>query len=148
MRPDVENFLSDMVRNIKSNISQKHEVVCISENDVDENMGEVICEILCGFTGKGGQQRKYTIQLILRSGYYCCYNLDFNVIQYNSGNEIININKNIRFRGKYILTSINAAIEDILTIFKANASEAYIETVMSNGDACYKYVKPEMNQEK
>lgn len=141
-RPDVENFLSDMVSNIKSNISQKHEVLCISENDVDGNMREVICEILGGYTGKGRQQRKYTIQLVLRAGYYCCYNLDFNVIQYNSDNELININRNIRFRGKYILTSINAAIEDILTIFKANASEAYIDTVWSNGQTCYGYVKP------
>lgn len=150
-RPDVDNFLDDMVINIKSDISQKYEVVNISENDVEDSLGnlrcsecgsEVICEILGGHTGKGRQQRKYTIQLVLRSGYYCCYNLDFNVIQYNPDNEIININQNIRFRGKYILTSINAAIEAILTIFKANASEAYIGTIWSNGQTCYRYVKP------
>ena len=32
-RPDVDNFLDDMVSNIKSDISQKYEVVNISEND-------------------------------------------------------------------------------------------------------------------
>jgi len=149
--PDVDNFLDDMVSNIKSDMSQKYEEANISENDVEDSHGnlrtsecgsEVICEILAGYTGKGGRQRKYTIQLVLRSGYYCCYNLDFNVIQYNSDNEIININRNIRFRGKYILTSINAAIQDTLAIFKANGSEAYIDTVLSNGQTCYKYVKP------
>lgn len=145
-RPDVNVFLSDMVSTIKSTISLNFELINFSEDDVVDSIGQmgcpskVICELLCGYSGKGVKQRKYTIQLVLRAGYYCCYNLDFNVIQYDSSNNIININRHIRFRSEGILSSINAAIENISGVFKTHASEAYIETVMSNGQTCYKYV--------
>lgn len=146
-RPDIDDYLSAIVGTIKSSISLYHEIICISEDDVVDSIGqmgcpsEVICEILCGYSGKGIRQRKYTIQLVLRAGYYCCYNLDFNVIQYDLHNNIININRDIRFRSKSILTSIDATIENIFGIFKTHASEAYIETVMSNGQTCYKYLE-------
>lgn len=153
-RPDIDVFLSGIVSNIKAAISLHNEITNISEIDVvdsDGQMGcpsEVITEILCGYSGKGLKQRKYTIQLVLRAGYYCCYNLDFNVIQYNSDNNIININRGIKFTSKIIISVINAVIEIILNIFKTHASEAFIDTVMSNGQTCYKYVTPQTNQER
>jgi hypothetical protein len=145
-RPDIDKYLAGVVGDIQSAIRLKHKEIGISNNDVEDKLipmecpSAVICEILCGFTGNGMKQRKYTLQTVIRAGYYCCYNLDFNVIQYDSNSNPIKVNRDIRFRSKRILSSVNAAIKDITNIFKSHATEAYIETVMSNGQTCYKYV--------
>jgi len=143
---EVDNLLETVISEIFGAIRKKYNLVDISKEDVEQDgadcMGcgtKIICEFFCTESMGGNHKRKYTIQIVLRSGYYCCFNLDFNVIQYDDNNNVIRVNRDIRFRSKRILEAINSAIEDVRHVFAAHAKEAYVDKVYSNGEVIYAY---------
>lgn len=143
---EVDNLLEIVISEITGALRKKYRLVNISKEDIEQDgancMGcstKVICEFVCTESKGGKHRRKYTIQVVLRSGYYCCFNLDFNVIKYDDSNNVLSVNREIRFRSKRILNEMNLAIEDVRRIFATHAKEAYVAGVYSNGEVIYSY---------
>lgn len=142
----VGHFLETVISEISEAIKKKYKIESISKEDIEKewanSMGcstQVVCEFVCAESRGGNHKRKYSIQILLRSGYCCFFNLDFNVIQYDVCNNVLRVNRDIRFRSKTILEKINLAIEYIRYVFANHAKEAYIANVFSNGEVSYAY---------
>lgn len=81
----------------------------------------------------------FTVEVVVRSGYYSGYNFDVNIVEYDTWGNFINVNHKDYEMTKKQKDQLNKILQNISKVLANHTTELKKVGQFSNGEAVYEY---------